>query len=459
MAEQQEVFADPSMEETVLVYLLTDLNRFQDNRNVLDPGIFESRRFQALWDSAVNYYDRFQGLIDSRGLEVLLNEAQVSAEKKADYILLLNGIRSKSAEKSQYLLAIDQLKILQQKRKLYDLASYVATELKFGRSDVNKLSQDVVNKVLGLETRRGLIFREKSLPDSLDERIVEYEDRVNNPHKYVGLPFGIKKLDELTSGIFPQEFALLFGGPGSGKSRFLASVAYNMYSQGYNVLYVTIEMPLGQVGRLFDARDFMVSSAGLRKGKLSDNERKKYKSKKKKIEHGDFYVVDVPQGCSAMALLPVIRRYKTQKRLDAVVVDYLNLMESSTSGSDRNEALRVGNIGRELKMLARMEEVAVLSAAQSVRDAEDLDDIIEVGSHHVGWSYKLPYQCDMMIYLKKPDPASVLSKKMDCMIVKYRDGSNYKLSLGVDFDKTFVGDMDKLLQLSGAIVSSENKSC
>jgi hypothetical protein len=45
---------------------------------------------------------------------------------------------------------------------------------------------------------------------------------------------------------------------------------------------------------------------------------------------------------------------------------------------------------------------------------------------------------------------SALAKQMDAVVVKYRDGSNQKLTLGADFDKCFVGDMDTYLRLTGA---------
>ena len=452
MIDEKEVFADPTMEETAVVFLLSDIKNVQDNRISFDTSLLESRRYRALWEAACSYYDKYQGILDNKGLEVMLDEAQVSTDKKADYLLLFSGIKSKKAERSQFLLAVDQLKVLAKKRRLYDLASHVASELKSGRADVDKLTQDVVVKVLGLDAQHGTVFRERSMPETFDERLNEYLDREKFPGKYIGIPFGIKKLDELTSGIFPEEFALFFGGPASGKSRSLASIAYNMFESGHHVMYVTIEMPMAQVGRLFDSRDHMVSATGLRKGRLSEAEKKKYMSPKARKNKGDFYVVDAPQGCSAMSLISVIRRYKMRFPLDVVVLDYLNLMQPSDKSFDRNEALRIGNIGRELKSLARLERVAVLSAAQSVRDAVDLDDVSEVGSQHVGWSYTLPYQCDLMIYLQKPDPAAALAKTMDAMVVKFRDGSNYKISLGFDWDKTFVGDRETFLRLSGAFV-------
>lgn len=451
MTEQQETYSDPFMEETALVYLLKDLHVFQDQKNSIDPNIFDSRKYRALWDAAVSYYDKYQGIIDIRSLEVMLDEANVPVEKKADYLLLFNSLKSKTAEKSQYLMALDILKNFQKKRRLFDLAKHISAALKNDKYSMDELTKEIANKVLGLDSIQETVFRESSLPETWEGRISEYLDREKNPEKYKGIPFGIKSLDDVTSGIFPEELCIIFGGPATGKSRSLASIAYNMYKSGRNVMYITVEMPGSQVARLFDARDYMISSSGLRKGKLSPSDKDKYSRKKTRTSEGDFHVVDVPEGCSSLALIPIIRKYKARKKLDAIIIDYLNLLESSDKSSYQNEALKIGTIGKELKRLARLERVAVLTATTAKSDAMKFEDVLEADSSHVGWSFLLSYQADLILFLKKMDPADLLSKKLDIGIIKYRDGHGGKLSLGVDFDKCFIGDMRELLIQSGAI--------
>ena len=297
-------------------------------------------------------------------------------------------------------------------------------------------------------------FFEASLKDTLDLRVAEYIDRKANPDKYKGVMFGISKLDMLTAGIMPQELAVFFGAAGVGKSRTLASIAYNMFNAGANVIYATIEMPHQQVGRMFDSHHFFISSAGLRHGNLTSDDERKYFSKQPALsdKKGDFYVVDAPQGVSYATLLPVIRKYKTRKRLDAVVIDYLNLMEP-VARVDGSEPLKIGTIGKELKQLARLEKIAVLTATQAVRSVSKVEDIEKIGTEHVGWSNLLSYQCDLMIFLMKQNGIRMAENKMDALIVKYRDGSLTKLELGVDFDHSWIGDYTDLLKARGAFTS------
>lgn len=451
---EQVSFVDPVVEETAVAYALKDTATLQESAQTLDSSLFEDRRYRALFDAARSYYDRFQGVIDSAGLEAMLDEGGQPVDRKTAYHVLFSGLKTRNISRPQFLLAIQQLQKLKQKRKLYDIATQIAASLKDPNLDITRVTGDITTKILGLEDVGTTVFREASLKATIDSRLAEYKDREINPSKYLGIPFGIKALDDLTGGTFPEEFTLFFGRSGAGKSRTLASTAYNMFNHGYNVMYVTIEMPMGQVGRLFDSRHFLVSAGGLRHGRLNEADRTKYLGQNNLANlPGDFYVVDAPQGCSFSTLLPIIRKYKARHKLDVVVVDYLNLMSASAKGADNNESLRIGTIGKELKMLARLERIAVLSASQATRSTAEVDDIEDVGTEHVSWSDLIAYQCDLIVFLKKGDATGTLAGAIDGLVVKYRDGSNQKISLRADWDHTFVGDTDQYLRLIGAVTA------
>lgn len=445
-------FQDVVAEEGVLSFVLQSFSNLQECIDKLDSSLLEDKRNKALLQSIQLYYERYQGLLDEKGFEVLLDEASIPVEKKIDYQTLFTNLKTRSITKPQFLLSVDVLRQLKQKRTFFDIAKEISDQLKDANPNIQKLTESIVSRVLDVRQGDDRQFREESLKDSYQARIAEYKDREVNPYKYLGIPFGIKKLDELTSGIFPEEFGLFFGRSGSGKSRTLASIAYNMFSSGRSVMYVTIEMPKSQVGRLFDSRHFLISATGLRHGKLSDPEKKKFFGGTFSNHGGDFYVVDAPQSCSFADLLPVIRRYKARYgRLDAVIIDYLNLMRPSSKDTGGNESLRIGTIGKELKILARLEKVAVLSATTATRSTTEVDDIDDVGTEHVGWSDLLVYQCDLMIFLKKGDSTNSLTKTVEGIVAKYRDGANQRITLGVDWDKSFVGDIEQYLKLVGAI--------
>jgi replicative DNA helicase len=447
-----QTFYDNESELVVLSYAMRDLAALQETIDAVDPILIENFNHKSLWIAMSTYYQRYQGIIDEQGLERLMDESGATAEKKTNYHVLLSEIKVRETVKPQFLMSVDHLRLLRKKRELYDVANKITAALRTPNPDVDRLTADVATNVLNMSMKTGHIFHEQSMKTTLPARIAEYVDRETNPDKYRGVPFGIKVIDDLTSGMFPEELALVFGRSGVGKSRTLASVAYNVFARGMNVMYVTIEMPMAQVGRLFDSRHFLVSSSGLRHGKLEPADRTKYIKGDAAMasKEGDFYVVDAPAGCSALTLLPMIRKYKSGRKLDLIIIDYMNLM-TPVAKTDGNEILRLGAIARELKQLARAEHVPVFTASAASRATTKVKDVSDVGTEHLSWSDQIAYQCDLIIYLRKGAETQEIDKQLEGMIVKYRDGSNFSITLGADWDKTYVGGWEEYLKMVGRI--------
>lgn len=454
-APKPVAFTDFGSESTVLAFALRDEVGLMQAMEIVDEVLFEEPKHKSVWQAICVYSERYQGVLDVDGLELLLTENKVEEEKKVAFHSLFAQLQDKEVVKPQFLMAVDVLHRLKRKRDLWDVAKRISSQLTDPSIDVEKMTADVTSKVMNLGAINAVVFREASLRETFSQRVEEYRDREANPQKYIGLPFGIEALDVLTGGAFAQELILFFGRTGVGKTRTLASIAHNIFSIGRNVLYVTVEMPMAQIGRLFDSRHFFISSSGLRHGKLTAEDKLKYfvPSAHMTQQPGDFYVIDAPQGCSYTSLLPIIRRYKMRRHLDAIVVDYLDLMHP-VDKSESNESLRLGMIARELKTLARLEDVPVITASQAGRSVMEVKHIEDVGTEHVSWSDKIARECDIMVFLRQGEPTDKLEKKLDGMVVKYRDGSNMKISLTADWDKSFVGDEKAYLKMIGSFAPS-----
>ena len=228
-------------------------------------------------------------------------------------------------------------------------------------------------------------------------------------------------------------------------SSLLFNISYGAALLNYNTLYVTIEMPIDQVGRRVDARDLQISAKGLRSSTLSSADENKYFSSVKKWEHmpGDIFFIDMPEGCSVAQLLPILRRYKMRMKVDLLCIDYLNLMSPTKWSSSKVE--RTGDVATELKKLARLESIPILTPARATRDAAKLEDG-DIGTEHLSWSDSLGYDADHIVYLKKGKSINALQAEVEAVVIKSKESSNDALHLGVDWDRGFMGDMDTLLK-------------
>ena len=82
-----------------------------------------------------------------------------------------------------------------------------------------------------------------------------------------------------------------------------------------------------------------------------------------------MYIDDTPN-ISTMELRTKARRLQAEAGLDLVIVDYLQLMQATTTNRDANRVQEVSEISRGLKALARELSVPVIALSQLSRQPE-----------------------------------------------------------------------------------------
>lgn len=110
-----------------------------------------------------------------------------------------------------------------------------------------------------------------SLHDLKEEqqKVIDRHNEVQLNPGISGIPFGFPALDELTYGNQPGDLNLLAGVTGACKSYFILRTALSAAEAGANVIFISPEMPLQQIGRRLLAMQANLKDSDIRKGKLS----------------------------------------------------------------------------------------------------------------------------------------------------------------------------------------------
>lgn len=220
---------------------------------------------------------------------------------------------------------------------------------------------------------------EEDIFNDVEVDIIELKDRHENPEKYKGIPSGYEKIDKATGGWRPGELILVLGRPGMGKSTLLLNFGYNAYNayketgkrEMFNVLYVTIEMPLEQQRMRFHSKLTRLDYEKIKMSEYLDDEEITYfenKIRKEKKKHDNyFWFIDAPQNCNSVFIESRITAFQntTGKKIDVVMVDPIYQMQPMEKTDDP-----VGAISWDLKLLARKLNVPVLAASQLNRASQ-----------------------------------------------------------------------------------------
>lgn len=185
-----------------------------------------------------------------------------------------------------------------------------------------------------------------------------------------GVPTGFTDFDEQTAGLQKADLIIVAGRPSMGKTTFAMNIVENAaIKHKIPVAVFSMEMP----GESLAMR--MMSSLGhidqhkIRTGKLGDEDWPRLTSAVGILSEAPIYIDDTP-ALSPGELRSRARRIAREHGLGLIVIDYLQLMQSSASGSRENRATEISEISRNLKALAKELNVPVVALSQLNRSLE-----------------------------------------------------------------------------------------
>ena len=192
-------------------------------------------------------------------------------------------------------------------------------------------------------------------------------DDINSVERHI--PSQWEWLDENLGGGFLEAGKSLYvfaGETNIGKSIFLGNIAHNIAKQGKNVLLVTLEM-----SELLYARRICTNVTKIPMKELASNT----PSIKQAIndEEGKIFIKEFPPATiTPNQLKGFIKKFQEQGiKLDAIVLDYLNLMHSSMGN---NSYERIKHVTEQVRAMSYLFECPIISATQLNRAGFDTDN-------------------------------------------------------------------------------------
>ena len=274
-------------------------------------------------------------------------------------------------------------------RIIYDM--FVRRELikiSEGTIDSAKLKDINVNGQNIIENSEKLLFdlaEKGSFNSSLikfDEALKQTIEMASNAYKndegIVGVPTGLRDLDDRLGGLHQSDLIIIAGRPSMGKTALATNIAFNaaqkLQESGRKstIAFFSLEMSSEQLSTRILAEQSRIRSNDIRRGKISDDQFDKFIETSKNISELPLYIDETP-AISIAAMSNRARRIKRLYGLDMIVVDYIQLMRASSNNKD-GRVQEVSEITQGLKAIAKELSVPVLALSQLSRAVEQRDD-------------------------------------------------------------------------------------
>ncbi|MFQ6552885.1 replicative DNA helicase [Aestuariibius insulae] len=201
-----------------------------------------------------------------------------------------------------------------------------------------------------------------------------------------GVSTGLDDLDKKLGGLHKSDLLILAGRPSMGKTSLATNIAFNIakkYKRGQKhdgsegavdggvVGFYSLEMSAEQLAARILSEASEVPSEQIRRGDMTEAEFRRFVEAAKQLEACPLFIDDTP-ALPISQLAARARRLKRTHGLDALFVDYLQLVRGT--GRSENRVNEISEITMGLKAIAKELDIPVVALSQLSRQVENRED-------------------------------------------------------------------------------------
>ena len=302
------------------------------------------------------------------------------------------------------------------------------------QDEVHNLLDEVEQSIfaVGEDRFKGQVL---TMKDQVMEAIEAIEQLYERRGGITGISTGFAELDRMTNGLHESEMIVIAARPSMGKTALAMNIAEHVaINEKLPVAVFSLEMSSQQlVQRLLCSRA-RVNLQKVRDGFLAERDFPSLTAAASKLAEAQIFIDD-SASLSILELRAKARRLKAQKDIKLIVVDYLQLLRSTSRRGQDNRQLEISEISSGLKGLAKELKVPVLVLAQLNRQPEArtggkprLSDLRESGS--------IEQDADLVgllvrpeIYEEDEDARAEKAGEAELIIAKQRNGPVGEIAL------------------------------
>jgi replicative DNA helicase len=313
------------------------------------------------------------------------------------------------------------------------------------QDEVNNLLDEVEQRIfaVGEDRFKGEML---SMKEQVMSTLESIEKLFENKGAITGVSTGFRDLDKLTSGLHSSEMIVIAARPSMGKTALAMNIAEHAAIEvKLPVAIFSLEMSAQQLVQRMLCSRARVNLAKTRDGFLAEADFPKLTHAASKLAEAKIFIDD-SAGLTILELRAKARRLKAQQNVQLIIVDYLQLLRSTSRRAQDNRQLEISEISAGLKGLAKELKIPIIVVAQLNRNPEirtgsgkgvpRLADLRESGSIEqdadlVGLLVREEYYAD------SDEERTELEGKAELIIAKQRNGpiGQVKLTFLKDFTR------------------------
>ena len=417
------------LEHLILKNLTTNEEYVRKVFPFLEPKYFHEYSERKLFEKIADYVEKYNVPPSKEALYIEVdNDDSIQENQFTEVIDTLNQIEDMSDKDMKWL--VDKTEEFCQEKAVYNaimdsIAIFEGEDKKHDKGAI----PEILSQALGTSFDKNIGH---DLVSDAEKRYDYYHQKVNH------IPFDIDILNKITGGgLTNKTLTVLMSGTAGGKSLTMGHMAANNLLDGYNVLYITLEMAEEKIAKRIDANLLDIAI-----GDIDKISRDKYINRVDGLKaktRGKLIIKEYPPASAgANHFRHLLNELRVKKNFapDIIYIDYLNLCVSSRfrNAANVNSYQYIKAIAEELRGLGVEFDLPVVSATQTNRTGFGSTD---VGLEDTSESFGLPMTVDLMIAIVNNDEFKAEGKLLFIQL-KNRDGDTTyynKFFVGIDYSK------------------------
>ena len=420
-------------EQSVLGGILLDTTAFDKITDLIDEPDFYRFEHRLIFRHISRLTEHAKPVDVITVAESLESNAELDKAGGLSYLGSLAQNVPSAANIRRYAEIVRERSIM---RKLAEVGSDIATSAyNPGGRDARQLLDEAESRVFeisqaGERGSQGFV----PIPPLLTQVVERIETLYgrDNASDVTGIATGFTDLDTMTSGLQPGDLIIVAGRPSMGKTAFSINIAEHVALEiNKPVAIFSMEMGGTQLAMRMIGSVGKLNQHTLRTGKLEDDDWSRMTHALGRLNDAPIFI-DETAALNSLELRSRARRLHRQNEgLGLIVIDYIQLMSSTSSKGGENRATEISEISRSLKALAKELQVPVIALSQLNRSLEQrpnkrpvMSDLRESGA--------IEQDADLILFIYRDEvynPDSPDKGKAEIIIGKQRNGPIGKVEL------------------------------
>lgn len=417
------------LEESILSSVLIDNTAMGKIDSILSAEVFYDNIHATVYSACEKLY------IKGHNIDILTVSEQLKKMGKLEsvggilFINELSNIVASSANIEEHAMILYEKYMLREAIRISNELLNKAYECFLDPFELIEKSSQNLSKVV----ERIRCSNIKHASEIYTEVVTEMYENKHKNGDMLGLPSGLRKIDNITMGFTSPDLIIIAGGAGEGKTTLALQIAQNV-AKTSNVAIFSLEMSSKQILWKILSSKVKAPVSAIRKGSLSDSQWKKIELEVyNEIEGSNLYISDIG-GMSIFDLKSACRSMKKNQGLDMVVIDYIQLLNAQ--GGEMKFGVReqeINYISKQLKSLAKELEIPIIALSQLSRIERGskrlyrLSDLRESGA--------IEQDADGVMFVFRPSYHDILNMSINGVDTNFNEGDTI-----VQFAKWRLGD-------------------